>query len=441
MKKLILLFLVLTGGILQANAQGTVKKRIFIKNTANWGSPCLYMWKSDNDAVKPLGAWPGTAMSGYNGAYDGWYFIDVDLDPSTNYGMIFNGSGKQSANITYASDTDKFFAVWGEDTDQYNVNDLIYYLYDTSDGGTQALTVNSNLELSFTIDNTVSSDQYYTIAPSFVKEWYFEDPKRWSLMIRPYSDYQPMTFRNISSDENFAKIYAGEGETGARAWAVTDVDAIFDVEVDLANWKYSVSPYFTRTISNNNTTDLSFATFSYPYAVTLPTGLKAYYAASAASDKVNMTKLADASEVAADEGLFFAAPAGSYEFTPATGAPTEIAGNLLVAGTAYGISEYADPYNYVFGKKNGQFGFFKVEGDALASTDLSGKAYLHTEAAFSRLSIVFDDETTDINGISIFDDNREAAANDGAIYDLSGRRVDNNYRGVVIKNGKKVVIR
>ena len=43
-------------------------------------------------------------------------------------------------------------------------------------------------------------------------------------------------------------------------------------------------------------------------------------------------------------------------------------------------------------------------------------------------------------GISVI--NAEAkTATDGAIYNLSGQRVDENYRGVVIKNGKKVVIK
>ena len=45
----------------------------------------------------------------------------------------------------------------------------------------------------------------------------------------------------------------------------------------------------------------------------------------------------------------------------------------------------------------------------------------------------FFDETTGINSIE------SELLNSGKVYNLNGQRVDNNYKGVVIVNGKKVI--
>ena len=57
---------------------------------------------------------------------------------------------------------------------------------------------------------------------------------------------------------------------------------------------------------------------------------------------------------------------------------------------------------------------------------------------FYQIFVNTDDTPTNIN--ATLNDKREMT-NDTVIYDLSGRRVDANYHGVVIMNGKKVVIK
>ena len=55
----------------------------------------------------------------------------------------------------------------------------------------------------------------------------------------------------------------------------------------------------------------------------------------------------------------------------------------------------------------------------------------------------FNDVTDEITGISnvVMDDKQETNRYDNAIYNLAGQRVDKTYKGIVIKNGKKVVIK
>jgi hypothetical protein len=54
-----------------------------------------------------------------------------------------------------------------------------------------------------------------------------------------------------------------------------------------------------------------------------------------------------------------------------------------------------------------------------------------------RLNLVFGgDEATSIDAVE-----GGNAADNGAIYNLSGQRVGKDYKGIVIKNGKKVMMR
>ena len=53
------------------------------------------------------------------------------------------------------------------------------------------------------------------------------------------------------------------------------------------------------------------------------------------------------------------------------------------------------------------------------------------------LSFTFGEETTGINGITASD----AEQNGTALYNLAGQRVAKGYKGLVIKNGKKYLVK
>ena len=83
-------------------------------------------------------------------------------------------------------------------------------------------------------------------------------------------------------------------------------------------------------------------------------------------------------------------------------------------------------------------GFYFANGQTVATN----RAYLHfastlaPAAAASRMSFVFDDETTGINTVK----DSQFTVN-GEYYNLRGQRVAVPQKGLYIVNGKKVVIK
>lgn len=122
-----------------------------------------------------------------------------------------------------------------------------------------------------------------------------------------------------------------------------------------------------------------------------------------------------------------------YELTPATEkVGATFATDLKVSdGTVK-----SDGTNfYGFTTKDGVSGFVRVAKDVAVP---QGKGYLqltgNTAAAPVFYSINIGGGTTGIGQVEI-----EKSAENGAIYNLAGQRVDASYKGVVIKNGKKYV--
>lgn len=122
-----------------------------------------------------------------------------------------------------------------------------------------------------------------------------------------------------------------------------------------------------------------------------------------------------------------------YELAPATEkADATFATDLTVSdGTVK-----SDGTNfYGFTTKDGVSGFVRVAKDVAVPL---GKGYLqltgNTDAAPVFYSINIGGGTTGIGQVEV-----EKAAENGAIYNLAGQRVDASYKGVVIKNGKKYV--
>ena len=109
------------------------------------------------------------------------------------------------------------------------------------------------------------------------------------------------------------------------------------------------------------------------------------------------------------------------------------------------LGTYADEYipkdAYVLSRFNGAVGFYKArmnQPDGNAFLNNGFKAYLPAPATGGArfLTFDFDDNAeTGINAVEI----EEAAPANAAIYDLSGRRVQNAKSGLYIINGKKVI--
>lgn len=131
---------------------------------------------------------------------------------------------------------------------------------------------------------------------------------------------------------------------------------------------------------------------------------------------------------------------GTYQVPVATGDVAELEGNLLV-GTGENTftvtsAEYGKVYKYV--KTNaGVVGFQKAKVDW---TCQAGHAYLMLSEVQARefIGIFGEDIST---GIEAIDNGQWTMDNDAPAYNLAGQKVGKGYKGIVVKNGKKVVIK
>ncbi|MBQ9640140.1 MAG: hypothetical protein IJV06_01040 [Bacteroidaceae bacterium] len=178
-----------------------------------------------------------------------------------------------------------------------------------------------------------------------------------------------------------------------------------------------------------------YATFASSAALDLsklPDGLTAYYVSSVSGEYATLAEANTA--VPAGEGLLLKGTAGATYNIPVAAEGTALDGNMLV-----GLTETTTitEGNYVFGaiqsgEEYTEVGFHKVAagGYELAA----GKAYLKTTGSSAKLRFVFEgDDATAIKAIAT------EAAQDGAIYNVAGQRVNAAYKGIIIKNGKKYI--
>ena len=173
----------------------------------------------------------------------------------------------------------------------------------------------------------------------------------------------------------------------------------------------------------------NYASFSSKYELAVPEGVEAFYASACDGTSVTMTKIEDG-KIPANTGVVLKAESDTYTLSPTTGA-TAITGNLLVAVTTaingLAATEGSNT-NYVL--KNGQFVTW-TEG--VKTNVAAGKAYLSVPSSSAALSIDFGDATA-INTVN-------ANTFNGARVNLAGQVVGNGYKGIVIENGKKVLVK
>ncbi len=211
-----------------------------------------------------------------------------------------------------------------------------------------------------------------------------------------------------------------------------------DVSGDVFEENYVVKPAagstsFARTFTGGNT-----STVCLPFAVnTAEMTDGTFYEFKACDDKtVKFVKPASDETVADKASLFKPAADGKVTFTGTAneGLPETTEGE---ADGLYGVyaekkftKDEADK-NIYYGWSAGNFVSIG-EGATLSH----GRGYLklaQTSGAKNILKAVFDDETTGISEVNA------AAEADATAYDLTGRRVSAAYKGIVIKNGKKMM--
>ena len=199
------------------------------------------------------------------------------------------------------------------------------------------------------------------------------------------------------------------------------------------------------TITLSNTIPVTITTADYATfcsAVDLDfseTGITVYQA-KVESNKVKFTEVTDGLVPAYTGVLLYKdVDAETVVNVPVTTGVAALSENELVGVTTEEAIEYnpdTDVYNYILQMNGANLVFRKATGAKLrANRAYLSTSYDVTAPGARELEVSFGDETA-INALE-----NSNKVNDGAIYDLSGRRVENPTKGIYIMNGKKVVIK
>ena len=185
------------------------------------------------------------------------------------------------------------------------------------------------------------------------------------------------------------------------------------------------------------------ATFSAPFAFTLPAGIDAYIVKQTSTEgTASLTKLASEGDVvAAHTGVILLGTTAESNvlMIPATTTGFTDAENMLgnTAGAPQDIVSAGN--NYILATDNdGNIIFSKALEGANGNNQLAmNKAYLTVPGgSVSEFKINFGDATTAIEAIATESNKNEV------VYDLSGRRIATpSHRGIYIRNGKKFMVK
>lgn len=212
------------------------------------------------------------------------------------------------------------------------------------------------------------------------------------------------------------------------------------LETAPANWTYTT----TKAPINVDGKGITYwSTFYASNNRLLPEGVTAYAVKSNNDGRAQLVKVAEGGQVIPGGKGYLLSTANKNGFclTPSDGEAVAVPAENLLMGSdeAKTFDEEGCKY-YILGKSGEDFGFYWQKGtDGTRVNNAAHKAFLRVPASSGAkfLSFTFGEETTGINGITASD----AEQNGTALYNLAGQRVAKGYKGLVIKNGKKYLVK
>ena len=246
-------------------------------------------------------------------------------------------------------------------------------------------------------------------------------------------------------DDNFVEFYLCKDGVVQQGWDTVDLSSLGKVTMltfyfsgsDMGTWGLNTPAYFAfdnMKIGDAATADVTigkggYSTFVSESNMAIPAGVTAYYATAANDNAVALEEITDG-VIPAGAGVVLKGEEGkTYTFAETDAKASELAGNLMV-GVADASTFTNDGHVYVIATVDGVTAFYQYTG----TTFPEGKAYLNMPgASVAKVKIV--GNATGIKGLS------ESKSMSESIYNLNGARVNENFKGIVVKNGKKVLVK
>ena len=277
----------------------------------------------------------------------------------------------------------------------------------TAWGSTNSSFTQSGNSWIYNVDETVA-DVYFHIKINNVEyspstnKW-FNASDGWTLNIKNWADY-------IDKAQSFALSSFTSLPYSRYEIKVTPYHDNLYIEV---------SP-FEKVTTNGS----GYATFTNNYPLSI-TGATAYYATD--NNDGSATAISITNPAASTPMIIKGVESTTYYFAVAETGTDYSSTNAFHAGSgsALGAND-GGGYNYIL---KGD-AFYLANGNTVATN----KAYLKlSEAATAKALIFMEDEETD--GIKAVQNS--VIKGNGEVYNLAGQRVAKDYKGIVIKNGKK----
>lgn len=214
-------------------------------------------------------------------------------------------------------------------------------------------------------------------------------------------------------------------------------DGVSTIELNSGNEVVEYMAPVTVTIGQSKYASLYYEN----QALVVPQGVEAY------TYKLNGDKVEESYMYAADETI----PAGtavilkgepnnySFAFSTETG---DVDSENILMGTDSDTQLEADANSYFYklslnkAEELSSIGFYWGAADGAAFTNKAHKAYLKVAKSAGAKFYRFDGETTAIENVQTAQPDANAP-----MYNVAGQRVSKNYKGVVIQNGRKYVVK
>lgn len=302
--------------------------------------------------------------------------------------------------------------------------------YITSDGTadkpytvTDVLTLNQAGSLPTTEvyikGNVVKTDQFDSSSPTL--NYYITDSKNAanSLEVLNGRYLQDADITNayqiVRGDEVVVKATVGSTNKGAKILKDVHLISIKEYQdqakVSSAGWATFVS---RRAVDFSNTSNISAYTVKY----------------DATGNKVTLTPVR---AIPGNTAVVIKGKEGIYNLQRSNESTAVANNDLKFSDTD---TKVASPFNiYVLAQQGNGCGFYPVKaGDTLAP--FKGYLTIPTASSAAKPFYAIGNTTTGINNAVV-----EAKNVDGVRYNLAGQRVNSNYKGLVIVNGHKVIIK
>ena len=448
MKKLLLLCLVLLGGVMQISATDyyvSGDKRILPYSDADWG----IREQNKMHATSVANVYALVVTKSVASGTD-YLFKFVEKDGNTEHWYGYDGGdGNTTLNFTYGT--------------TYTI--IFYYNASTHKG---RFIVTPMLRWDLGDSGNGNWTWCYEDASMLTRDGDFS----WTMEITPAKFTKDTSFRIYSAawdksaypnGQDIAVTYGGASVNSAYfnytastdwSWKISKPSYTFEKVVitatykpfnddDFGQWEVSADAYITKEVSKDN----QYATLgcSVPLEIVEANGVTAHPLTANASTGI-ITKGDAISVIPSNEGALLENLTGNDKTIRAkvlADDPSVKPSNQLVAFT--GTGKLTQPTTgektyYILTKKNDNVGFYKVNTTSGNSMG-ANTAYLEVDGAITlaRDFFVLEGETTGIANLNV-NDNANFNA-DAPMYNLAGQRVGKNYKGVVIVNGKKMILK